>query len=94
MNRYEIMYIVKPYDEDAFKATVEKFNALLINNGADITRTDICGKKRLAYQIEDLTEGIYVLVTFKAEPKAIKELDRVMLITDNILRHIIIRKEV
>ena len=49
-------------------------------------------KKRLAYEIQDLNEGLYVLVTFTAEPAAVKELDRVMKITDEVLRHMIIRK--
>ena len=50
------------------------------------------GKKRLAYEIQDFMEGQYVLVTFSAEPKAVKELDRVMKITDEVMRHMIIKK--
>jgi small subunit ribosomal protein S6 len=50
------------------------------------------GQKRLAYPIQDFNDGLYVLTTFAAEPAAVKELDRVMKITDEILRHMIIRK--
>ena len=57
-----------------------------------VEKTDRWGKKRLAYEIDDIAEGLYVLVTFSAEPKTVKELDRVMKITDEILRHMIIRK--
>ena len=58
-----------------------------------VEKTDRWGKKHLAYLIQDLSEGYYVLVDFKAEPAAVKELDRVMKITDDVLRHMIIKKE-
>ena len=92
MHTYEVMYIVKPIEEAAFETIVKKFDDLLAANGATVEKTDRWGKKRLAYEIKDFVEGIYVLVTFNAEPKAVKELDRVMKITDDILRHMIIRK--
>ena len=92
MKSYEIMYIVKPYEDEKFEAVVEKFNTLITNNGGVIEKTDHWGKKRLAYEMQGLNEGLYVLVTFIAEPAAVKELDRVMKITDEILRHMIIRR--
>ena len=92
MKSYEILYIVKPYEDEKFEAVVEKFNTLITNNGGVIEKTDRWGKKRLAYEMQGLNEGLYVLVTFIAEPAAVKELDRVMKITDEILRHMIIRK--
>ena len=93
MKSYEIMYIVKPYEDEKFEAVVEKFNTLITNNGGIIEKVDRWGKKRLAYEIQNLKEGLYVLVTFLAESKCVHELDRVMKIsTDEILRHMIIRK--
>ena len=92
MNNYEVMYIVKPIEEDAYNAIVTKFDGILTNNGATIEKTDKWGKKRLAYPIQDFNDGLYVLTTFTADPAAVKELDRVMKITDEILRHMIIRK--
>ena len=92
MKSYEIMYIVKPYEDEKLEAVVEKVNTLITNNGCVIEKTDRWGKKRLAYEMQGLNEGLYVLVTFIAEPAAVKELDRVMKITDEILRHMIIRK--
>ncbi|MBO5167736.1 MAG: 30S ribosomal protein S6 [Phascolarctobacterium sp.] len=92
MKAYEIMYIVKPVEEEAFEAVVAKFDNLITANGGNVEKTDRWGKKRLAYEIQDLNEGLYVLVTFTAEPAAVKELDRVMKITDEVLRHMIIRK--
>lgn len=93
MKSYEIMYIVKPYENEKFEKVIDKFNALITNNGGVIEKTDRWGKKRLAYEMQGMNEGLYVLVTFTAEPAAVKELDRVMKIsTDDILRHMIIRK--
>ena len=92
MNNYEVMYIVKPIEEEAFNAVVAKFDELLTSNGATIEKTDKWGKKHLAYPIQDFNDGLYVLTTFTAESKAVNELDRVMKITDEILRHMIIKK--
>jgi len=88
----KVMYIVKPVEEEAYSAVVKKFDDLLTANGATIEKTDKWGKKHLAYPIQDIQDGLYVLTTFSAEPAAVKELDRVMKITDEILRHMIIRK--
>lgn len=90
---FEIMYIVKPIEEDAFKAVVAKFDKLITANGGNVEKTDCWGKRRLAYEIQNLNEGLYVLVTFQADAAAVKELDRVMRITDEVLRHMIIRKD-
>lgn len=92
MKTYEVMYIVKPIEEEAFDAIVKKFDALIVANGGTVEKTDRWGKKRLAYEIEDIAEGLYVLVTFQADGKAVKELDRVLKINDDILRHMITRK--
>lgn len=90
---YEIMYIVKPIEEDAFKAVIAKFDKLITANGGNVEKTDCWGKKRLAYEIQNLNEGLYVLVTFQADAATVKELDRVMRITDEVLRHMIISKD-
>ena len=92
MNNYEVMYIVKPIEEEAFNAVVTKFDELLTSNGATIEKSDKWGKKHLAYPIQDFNDGLYVLTTFQADPKAVKELDRVMKITDEVMRHMVIKK--
>lgn len=92
MKNYEIMYICKASYEEAIQSITEKFNAIINQNGGTVEKTDVWGKKRLAYEIQDLAEGIYVLVNFAATPVCIKELDRVMRIDDAILRHMIISK--
>ena len=65
MKSYEIMYIVKPMEDDAFETIVSKFNTLITNNGGIIEKVDRWGKKRLAYEIQNLKEGIPIVTVFK-----------------------------
>ncbi len=93
MNSYETIFIIDAsLEEDAIKALQEKFVGLITSNGA-VDSVDEWGKRRLAYAIDDKTEGYYVLVNFKADNEFPKELDRQYKITDGILRTIIIRKD-
>ena len=90
MRKYELIYIVKPQEEEAIEALVAKFDGIITDNGGTIEKTDRWGKRRLAYPIQDLTEGYYVLQHLVAEPAVINELDRIMKITDDPLRHMIV----
>ncbi len=92
LNAYEIMFITKPFEDDTAESVINKYEKLLADNKGVVERTDRWGKRRLAYEIQDLNEGIYVLMTFNAVAETVKELDRVMKIDENILRHMIIRK--
>ena len=90
---YETIFIVDAsLEEDAVKALVDKFTGLIAKNGT-VDQIDEWGKRRLAYEINDKTEGYYVLVDFTADGNFPKELDRQYRITDGILRTIIIRKD-
>ena len=83
---YETMFIVNPQlSEDDTKAIVEKFTALMAENG-EIEQVNEWGKRRLAYPINDLMEGYYVLVNHKADTQFIKELTRLFNINENIMR--------
>ncbi|AEG62082.1 30S ribosomal protein S6 [Desulforamulus ruminis] len=94
MRNYELLYIIKPdVEEEQLTALVEKFKALVEGQGAEVTKLDKWGKRRLAYEVDHIREGFYVLMQFKAEPAAAAELDRVMKITDGILRHMIVRED-
>ena len=94
MNKYELAVVVsaKIEEEDRI-ATIEKVKAYITRFGGTVTEVDEWGKRRLAYEINDKTEGYYVLVEFTADPDFPKELDRQFRINDNILRTIIIRKD-
>lgn len=91
MRKYEIMYIVRSdVEEAAVQAIVERFQGI-INNGGEVTKTNVMGKRRLAYEINKNRDGIYVLVNFTATPEVVKELDRVMRITDEVIRFMIVQ---
>ena len=91
--KYESVIIISTkLSEEEIKAMVAKFTDLISANGT-LEKVDEWGKRRLAYEINDRTEGYYILVDFKAAPEFPKELDRQYRITDGILRTIIIRKE-
>jgi len=92
INKYETIFIVNPdLDEDATNAVVEKFKSLIESAGS-IDSVDIWGKRKLAYEIKDKTEGYYVLVNFSAKGDFPAELDRIYRITEDVIRHNIIRK--
>ena len=87
--KYEVLYIIDPAQgEEGIQALVEKFKALVEANGT-LTSIDEWGKRRLAYPINDLMEGYYVLMTMDAKPEFPAELDRVFKITEGILRSLI-----
>ena len=93
LNSYETIFIIdSSLDEESVKGLQEKFTSLIEKNGT-VESVDEWGKRRLAYEINDKTEGFYVLVNFKADAEFPKELDRQYRITDGILRTIIIRKD-
>ena len=92
MREYEAMYIVKPnYDEEQYAQFVEKYNALIQNNGGEIIKVEPWGKRRLAYEIDKLREGYYVLVSFTAEADVPAELERNFKIADEIMRYLVVR---
>ncbi len=93
MNKYEVMFIVKPAEEEAVEAVVAKFDNLIKTNGGAIDKIDRWGKRRLAYEIKDFNEGVYFVVYFTAAAGVVAELERVMKITDEILRHMVVKQE-
>ncbi len=87
--KYELMYIINPtLSEEDTAAVVEKFKALIEQNGT-IDETELMGKRRLAYEISDFQEGYYVLVKFTSSPDFPAELDRILGITDSVIRSLI-----
>ncbi|WP_248929312.1 30S ribosomal protein S6 [Paenibacillus hamazuiensis] len=91
MRKYEVMYIIRTdIEQEAVQSTIEKFQGI-INNGGEVTKQDIMGKRRLAYEINKFRDGHYVLVHFNATPEVVAELDRVMKISDEIIRYMIVK---
>ncbi len=92
MGSYETLFVVNPQlNEEDTKAMVEKFTALIAANGT-VESINEWGKRRLAYPINDLTEGYYVLVNFKSASEFPAELERIFRITDGIMRSIVVRR--
>ena len=79
----------KRQEEAAATAVVDKFKSLIEANGTNVEVED-WGKRRLAYPIEDQTEGVYTLVRFESKPEFPAELDRIYKITDGLMRSIIV----
>lgn len=93
INSYETLFVIDPdLTEEATKAMVEKFTKLIADNG-EVVDTNEWGKRKLAYPINDKTEGYYVLVNFKSESSLPIELERIFGIAEGILRFIVIRHE-
>lgn len=90
---YETLFVVDlTGGEDSVKAIVEKFTDLIKANG-EIASVAEWGKRRLAYPIDDMNEGYYVLVEFSAPASFVAELERIFNITEGIMRSIVIAKE-
>jgi len=94
LREYEIIYIIDPdLDEEAVTATIDRFSQLATSQGAEVVNIDRWEKRKLAYEIKNKREGIYVVMELRARPAAIAELDRVFKITDSVLRHMTVRKD-
>jgi small subunit ribosomal protein S6 len=94
MRKYEVMYILRPdLQEEAVKADVERFATVITDNGGEMEKVNEQGKKRLAYEINDFREGYYVLKNFQSEPAAVNEMERLMKISDDVIRYLIVRED-
>lgn len=95
MRNYEMMFIIKPdLAEEAVAEIKAKLHKIIDDFGGEFIGEAVgWGKKRMAYKIEDYAEGIYSLWHFKGLPETVEELDRVIKISDGLIRHIIIRRD-
>ena len=91
MKAYELLFFVDPTITDEARAGVMKrIEVALTENGGQVDNVDNWGKRKLAYEIDKLTEGDYTLVNFHADPTKIAELDRFLRINDAVKRHMIV----
>lgn len=94
MRPYELMVIIDPeVEERTVEPTLEKFLKVIRNDGGTVDNVDIWGRRRLAYDIQKKSEGIYAVVNFTASPDASKELERQLGLNETIMRTKIIRPE-
>ncbi len=94
MNTYQVLYILKPDMEDeARTAVIEQIAGIITADGGEVVKTDEWGMRRLAYPIQDLNDGYYVLVDFKAKPELPRELERKMQISEQVMRYMVEKQE-
>ena len=94
MRPYELMLVIHPtLEEEALEARIGKVQEIITGRGGEIVKTDKWGKRKLAYEINDLTEGFYVVMQFQGEANIAAELERVLKITDDVIRHLLTRTD-
>ena len=90
MRRYELMLLLRPdLEDDKLQSAVEKVTRAIVNDGGSLSKVSPWGKRRLAYEIGHFREASYFLIHFDIEPAAVREIERGMLLSEEILRHLV-----
>ena len=93
MKAYELLFFVAPtLDEESRAAVMKRIETTVTDAKGTIDNVDEWGKRKLAYEINGLTDGDYTLIDFHANPENVAELDRVLRITDAVVRHMIVKR--
>lgn len=93
MRDYEILYIVRAdLDDDKVQDIIKRVNTLIEKAGGSLERTNVWGKRKLAYEVKHQKEGSYVLQDFQIGPDRVPELEAALKITEEVLRHLVVRK--
>ena len=94
MRRYELMVILDPdLEERTIAPSLDTFLNVIRNGGGTVEKTDVWGRRRLSFEIDKKTEGIYAVIDLTAEPATMKELDRQLNLNESILRTKVMRPE-
>lgn len=94
MKAYELLFFVDPnLDPETRLAVMKRIDNTIAEGNGKVDNVDEWGKRKLAYEIDKLTEGDYTLINFHTDPASIAELDRVLRITDAVIRHMIVRRD-
>jgi small subunit ribosomal protein S6 len=92
LRHYEVMVILDAgLEEDAIRGIVDRTTKLLTDAGGSVGKVDRWGKRRFAYEVHHKSEGYYVLVDTTAEPSALSAVDRMLGLTDEVIRHKVVR---
>ena len=93
MRDYEVLYIVRAdLEDDKVQDIVKRVNTLIEKAGGSVDRTNVWGKRKLAYEVKHQKEGSYILQDFQIGPDRVPELEAALKITEEVLRHLIVRK--
>jgi small subunit ribosomal protein S6 len=94
MRRYEVMVILDPeLEERTVQPSLEQFLGVIKQGGGSVEKVDVWGRRRLAYEINKKSEGIYAVLDLTAEPGTVKELDRQLNLNEAVLRTKVIRPD-
>lgn len=94
MRDYEVMYIINPEaDDEKRNAIIEKYKQIVVDNGGEVVKVEDWGKRRLAYEVKKNREGYYVLMNFKSSAQTSQELERLIKIDEEILKHLVVKLE-
>lgn len=94
MRRYELMLLFRPdLEDDQLQAAVERVTRAIVNAGGGLSKISPWGKRRLAYPIQHHRDASYFLIHFDIEPAAVREIERGLLISEEILRHLVVLLE-
>ena len=93
MKAYELLFFVAPsIDEETRLAVMKRIDTAITADNGTVDNVDNWGKRKLAYEVNGLTDGDYTLIDFHADPESIAELDRVLRITDAVERFMIVKR--
>ena len=93
MKAYELLFFVAPsIDEDSRAAVMKRIETTIADGKGTVDNVDVWGKRKLAYEINGLSDGDYTLIDFHTDPQSIAELDRVLRINDAVVRHMIVAR--
>ena len=94
MRRYEMMIILDPgLEENTIQPSLDQFLTVIRDGGGSVDKVDVWGRRRLAYEIDKKSEGIYTVIDLIAEPDTVKELDRQLNLNEAVLRTKIMRPD-
>jgi small subunit ribosomal protein S6 len=95
MRQYEMMVILDPsLEERTVQPSLDQFLTVVTSGGGTVDKVDVWGRRRLAYEIDKKSEGIYTVIELKAEPDTVKELDRQLNLNEAVLRTKILRPDI
>ena len=93
MKAYELLFFINPTtSKDVREAVMQRIQSTIVDNGGEIDNIDDWGTRKLAFEVEKLTEGDYTLIDFHTDPTQIEELNRVLRITDTVIRHMVVAR--
>jgi small subunit ribosomal protein S6 len=93
MRKYEVMVIFDPdTDDQAVTGVIDRVTKLLTDKGGEVSNVDRWGKRRLAFEIRKKAEGVYTVIEFGAEPAVVTEVERLLTLADEVIRHKVVKR--